>query len=52
MRWVGIFGRGEVGELRGNIMEFLPDCFVFLGDGGQLLGYPVELGGDGDKSLD
>jgi len=34
---------GEVGELRGDVMELLPEVLVFLGDGCDGLGYPAQL---------
>ena len=33
-------------------MELLPDCFVFLGDGWERLGYPTQLMRDGDQPPD
>ena len=38
-----IMGGGQVGQLRGDIMELLPDGLVFLGDGCERLGYPTQL---------
>ena len=34
---------GEVGALRGQVMELLPEGFIFLGNGCELLGYPTQL---------
>jgi len=45
-------GGREVGELRDNIMELVPDGLVFLGDGCELLGHPTLLMGDSDEPFD
>jgi len=36
-------GVGEVRELRGDVMELLPEVLVFLGDCCDSLGYPAQL---------
>jgi len=36
-------GGGKVHELRGDVMELLPELLVFLGDGCNRLGYPAEV---------
>jgi len=33
-------------------VELLPNGLIFLGDGCELLGYPSQLMGDGDKPFD
>ena len=36
-------GGGKVRELRGDVVELLPEVLVFLGDGCDRLGYPAQL---------
>jgi len=43
---------GEVGELRGDVMELLPEVLVFLGDGCDRLVYPAQFMRDGHQALD
>jgi len=43
---------GEVRELRGDVIELLPEVLVFLGDGCERVGYPAQLMSDSHQALD
>ena len=45
-------GVGEVCELGRDVMELLPEVFVFLGNGCDGLGYPAQLMRDCHQALD
>jgi len=47
-----VLSGGEVGQQQGDVVELLPNGLIFLGDGCELLGYPSQLMGDGDKPFD
>jgi len=43
---------GEVGQLRGDVKELLPHGLVLPRDRCELLGYPAQLMGNGNKHFD